>query len=122
MILHMRVACSESVGSSFITRFEGQHSSGPLTEGLYNLDCLHRDCAHRLNTTAGSTRVTFIIAATADRAHIATVSMNRLSVRIGVMTTGTAAVAVACTMIQANIAAIKNPITALKRAWQSMTW
>jgi hypothetical protein len=62
------------------------------------------------------------MAETADRAHITTASMNRPSVRSGVMITGTAVVAVTCVMIKPSIAAMENPITALKNACQRIIW
>src|SRR3974390_1720523 len=93
-----------------------------LTAFRHRMGTTQQDCFHRLNTTAGSIRVTLMIAATAEMAHIATVSMKIPSVRIGVMVTGTAMLAVAHTMIRLNAAAIENPMTALKKAWQMMTW
>ena len=45
---------------------------------------------HRVNTIAGSIRVTFMMAAMADTTHIATVRTNSTAVGTGVMTTGSA--------------------------------
>ena len=50
--------------------------------------------AHRVNTMAGSMRVTFMMAAIAETTHMTTVSRNSATVRPGVMTIGSALAAV----------------------------
>ena len=67
-------------------------------------------------------RVTLTIAEIADRAHMPTVSTNKPSVSLGVMVTGKTAFAVAFTISKPNTAAIENPMSALKKAWQRITW
>ena len=56
---------------------------------------MHR-FAHRVNTMAGSMRITLTMAAIAETTHITTVSTNRPT-QAGVMTIGSALVAVMCT-------------------------
>ena len=49
---------------------------GPVAEVLGDARCFHHRLAHRVNTMAGSMRVTFMIAAIAETTHITTVSTN----------------------------------------------
>jgi hypothetical protein len=77
--------------------------SGSLAEEFHHIDSLDDGLGHRMNTIAGSMRVTCTIAAIADITHTATVSRNSLRVNPGLMTTGKAVSAV------------------LSNAWQMMT-
>lgn len=74
-----------------------------------------------MNTMAGSMRMTCAMAKMAEKTHMATVSRNRAAVRFGVMNTGSAVSAVACTMIMPIPAAMQNPMIALNTAWMMMT-
>ena len=67
---------------------------GPVAEVLGDAGCFHHQVAHRVNTMAGSMRVTFMMAAIAETTHMATVSRNSAMVRPGVMTIGSAPLAV----------------------------
>ena len=66
----------------------------PVAEVLGDARCFHHQLAHRVNTMAGSMRVTFMIAAIAETTHITTVSTNSATVSPGVMTIGSALAAV----------------------------
>jgi hypothetical protein len=100
---------------------EGLDLAGALAEQLHHIDGLDDGFGHRVNTIAGSMRVTCTIAAIAESTHMTTVSANRTSVNPGVITIGKAESAVAATTISPIPAASPNPMTALIRAWQMMT-
>src|SRR5262245_59072430 len=93
---------------------ERDHPSGPLPEFLDDAARLdHRVCRHRASTMAGSSRVTLMIADTAESAHMASVSANRPASSAGVTTIGSAVSAVATTTRRAQPVAIAYPIAAL---------
>src|SRR5581483_7511814 len=76
---------------------------------------------HRVSTITGSMRITFMIAMTADRTLIKTVSSSNITIIAGVMMTGNAVSAVVRTTVQPMPAARQNPMNALSRAWMMMT-
>src|SRR6266446_3802858 len=95
--------------------------SRSLAEEFHDIDGLDDRIVHRVNTIAGSMRVTCTMAAIADTTHMRTVSRNSPKVSAGVMTIGNAVSAVAATTIKPMPAARQNPTTALISAWQMMT-
>ena len=62
---------------------ERAHLRGPGAQHLLDIDRFHHHAAHRVNTCAGSIRVTFMIAAIAETTHITTVSRNRPTRKLG---------------------------------------
>ena len=64
--------------------------AAPTAEILDDARRFHHRPAHRVNTMAGSMRITFMMAAIAETTHITTVNANRPTVRPGVMTIGNA--------------------------------
>ena len=64
--------------------------AAPAAEVFLTIHGLQQRLAHRVNTMAGSMRVTFMIAAIAETTHITTVSRNSPAIRPGVMTIGSA--------------------------------
>src|SRR6266702_2505633 len=97
------------------------HPSGALAEKFDDVARFHHWIAHRVNTTAGSVRMMWTIAAIAENTHIATVSKNRPAIRPGGISTGRAESAVALTMTMPIAAAMPKPTAALKNAWIMMT-
>src|SRR5439155_23638775 len=82
-------------------------------EHLHDIAGFNDRLGHRVNTIAGSMRITCTIAAIADSTHITMVSVNSTAVRPGVRMIGNAVSAVRWTMIHPMPAAILNPMTAL---------
>ena len=81
----------------------------------------HHRLAHRVNTMAGSMRVTFMIAAIAETTHITTVSRNSATVRPGRDHDRQRAAAVMRTTSEPTRYGRPKPITAFSSAWQMMT-
>ena len=77
-----------------VDAFQRADLPGPVAEVLGDAGCFHHQVAHRVNTMAGSMRVTFMMAAIAETTHMTTVSRNSARVRPGVMTIGSAPLAV----------------------------
>src|SRR5262245_4236073 len=100
---------------------ERLYAASAVAQELDRIDGFDHRLGHRVNTIAGSIRVTLMIAAIAETTHIATVRTSRIVVISGVMTTGSAVSAVAMTTIQPTVAAMQKPISALNSAWKMMT-
>jgi len=66
-------------------------------------------------------RITCTMAEIDDKTHMTTVSRNKPTLIVGVMSSGNADSAVASTMINPMPAAIENPMMALTSAWRMMT-
>src|SRR5690606_27490494 len=93
---------------------ERPHPPGALAQLLDDVDRLEDDgVAHRLNTMAGSIFVTFMIADTAEMAHMKSVSRNSEIARPGVMMIGSAVCVLSTTTVSAIIMPSTYPITAL---------
>src|SRR5262249_748209 len=75
---------------SEVNAAERLHLRGTLAQKLDDAARLHDRVAHRLNTIAGSTRVTLRIEASAEMTHMTTVSTNTMTVNAGVISTGSA--------------------------------
>jgi len=88
---------------------------------LSDVDGFEHHAGHRVSTITGSMRITFMIARTADRTLMKTVSSRSIRIITGVMMTGNAVSAVARTTVQPIPAARQNPMNALSRAWMMMT-
>ena len=73
-----------------VDTFEGAHLPRALAEILDDALCLQDHLFHRANTMAGSMRVTFMIAARAEIAHMNTVSTSSPTASPGVMMIGNA--------------------------------
>src|SRR5262249_30319660 len=110
-----------AAGEREIDALERLDAPGTLAERLRDRGGFDHGLAHWANTVAGSMRVTTRMAEIAAMVHIATVSVNRPRVRVGVMTTGRAASTVACTMASPITAAMAKPTSALSSAWMRMT-
>src|ERR1700728_660391 len=104
-----------------VDAFERLDARRAVAEYLRDIGRFDHDVRHCANTRAGSMRVTTLMAETAAMAHIAMVSTNRPSVSSGVMTTGSAASAVALTRAKSTDAAIEKRTTALSSAGARMT-
>src|SRR5262245_66642789 len=104
-----------------VDALERVHAPGAFAEHLHDVGRLDHGLCHRANTMAGSMRVTTRIAETAAIAHMTTVSTNRPSVSMGVITIGSGASVVAFTSASPIEAAIEKPMTALSSAWPRMT-
>src|SRR5512140_529714 len=97
---------------------ERRHLASAAAKDLRHIHRLEQGFGHRVNTMAGSMRVTCTIAANADPMHMTTVSTNRPTFSPGVMTIGNAVAAVNFTMASPMSAAMEKPMTALISAWQ----
>src|ERR1700751_3343786 len=97
------------------------HSCGALPKKFDDVAGLHHWIAHRVNTTAGSVRITWTIAAIAENTHMATVRKNRAARSPAGISTGRAESAVTLTMIMPIAAAMPKPTAALMSAWITMT-
>src|SRR5271165_3914641 len=100
---------------------EGRHSPCPAAEKFYDIDGFDHRPRHRVNTMAGSMRMTFAMAPTAESTHMTRVSTNSPNVSCGVITIGKAVSAVFLTMKNPMPAAMQNPMTALSTACQMIT-
>ena len=110
----------ESLDASCAAAEKFDHINGGYDRLLLRVNIYNR-LRHRVNTMAGSMRMTFAMAPMAESTHIATVSTNSADVSPGVIIIGSAVSAVFWTMKNPTPAAIQKPMTALITAWQIMT-
>src|SRR4029078_4638268 len=100
---------------------ERGHPASAAAKVLCDIHRLEHGFGHRVNTVAGSMRVTCMIAAIDDPMHITRVSTNSPAINPGVMTIGNAVPSVSRTTASPASAASEKPMTALSSACQRIT-
>src|SRR6187399_1069868 len=100
---------------------ERRHLASATAKLLCQVHRLEQWFGHRVNTTAGSMRVTWTIAAIEDPMHMTRVKTNSPAISSGVMTIGNAVPAVSRTTATPASAAREKPMMALSTACQMIT-
>src|SRR5882724_6309552 len=101
--------------------FERLYFAGAAAKAFDDVDSIDQRLRHRVNTRAGSIRMTCAMAAMADAIHMTTVNTSSPTVNAGVTTIGDADSAVILTTMAPMAAAPQKPMTALSSACQMMT-
>src|SRR5262249_14882870 len=101
--------------------FQCPHLASTGAERFAHVACFDRGDDHRDITITGSMRMTRMIAVTAEPTHITIVSANNPPTSAGVITMGSALLAVTCTTAYPIPVARAKPITAFNSACQMIT-